>query len=260
VLHYFAGFGGGRKALLPGVAGIESISKNHSMNLDPSSDRLNPDVEIGKLDGNPVAEDMLEGARSVKVHCTLNTVLNREGRIAGVFAGELDAAHRAACDFAKSLYAVPLQEQADLVIAASGPTKNYVQSHKALYNAYQAVKPEGRIVLAARCEEGLGGEQFAQWVRLGHPEAIMRALRQRAEINGQTALSTLQKTPITLMVTDLSDEDVRLLGARKAASFEAALETARKELAAKGVADPACYVMPSAAYSVPMTDADAPPA
>ncbi len=245
VFHYFGGFGGGRKAILPGVAAIDTISHNHAMNLDPVSDQLNPAVRIGALDGNPVAEDMLEGSRLARCAGIVNTVLDRRGEIAGVFAGELDAAHRAACEMARSLYAAPIDERADLVIASSGPTKNYVQTHKALYNAYQAVKPEGRIILLARCEEGLGGEQFAQWVRLGSREAIIAALRRRSEINGQTALSTVEKAPIAVMVTDMAEADVRLLGARKAGSLSEALEMVRPELPGA----PVVRLMPSAAYT-----------
>jgi nickel-dependent lactate racemase len=181
----------------------------------------------------------------------VNTVLNRDGAVAGVFVGELDAAHRAAAAFALRMFGVRITEKADVVIASAGARKNYVQAHKALFNAYQVVKPDGRIVLAARCEEGLGGEQFEKWIRLGSRAAIIEGLRHRSEINGQTALSTIEKAPITWFVTDLASEDVALLKARKAASLGDALDRVREELAAGGVAEPSYYVMPSAAYTVP---------
>ena len=249
VMHYFAGFGGGPKAVLPGIASVEAISHNHAMNLDRREDRINPDVRIGALAGNPVAEDMLEGARLAGVDFLLNTVLNRQGRIAGVFAGDLEAAHRAAAEFARSMFAVPIREKADLVIASAGSAKNFVQSHKALYNAYQAVKREGRIVFLSPCEEGLGGERFAQWVRLRDRAAIMAGLRRQSEINGQTALSTLEKAPITLFVTEMTQEDVELLGGRKVQSLRDALRVAREDLG--HVQRPSFYLMPSASYSVP---------
>ena len=254
VFHYFGGFGGGRKSILPGISGVETIAHNHAMNLDPDTDRLNPDVRIGRMDGNPVAEDMLEGARLAQVDFVLNTVLNRQGEIAGIFAGELDEAHRAATAFARDLYAVTIHEQADLVIAASGATRNFVQTHKALYNAYQAVKPTGRIVLAAPCDEGLGGDQFAKWLRLGTREAIIAELRRQSEINGQTALSTIEKAPLATLVTDLSAADVGLLGARRAPTLGEALDEARGDLARRGIPRPTIYVMPSAAYTVPFLE------
>jgi lactate racemase len=252
VLHYFGGFGGGRKSIVPGVSGRATISHNHAMNLDPTDDRLNPAVRIGAMDGNPVAEDMLEGTRFVNVDLIVNTVVNRSGAIAQVFVGELEAAHRAAAEFAHGLFGKPIAEQADVVIASSGTTKNFVQSHKALYNAYQAVRPKGRIVLLARCEEGLGSESFQRWVRLGSREAIIAGLRKQSEINGQTALSTVQKAPITVLITDLAESDTAMLGARKAVDVNAALALVQRELAGAGVAEPTYYIMPSAAYTVPI--------
>ncbi len=255
VLHYFAGFGGGRKSILPGICSAGTISQNHSLNLDRVTGELNPDVRIGRLDGNPVAEDMLEAARMVRTTGMINTVLNRDGAIAGLFVGELEAAHRRAAAFALRTFAVPVQEQADLVIASAGPCRNYVQAHKALFNAYQAVKPNGRIVFVARCEEGLGGQPFEKWLRLGSRDAILEGLRGRSEINGQTALSTLEKAPIAWFVTELPPQDVAALHARKAVSLEDALERARQELAVDGISRPTCYIMPHAACTVPFPGA-----
>ncbi|HUW61044.1 MAG TPA: nickel-dependent lactate racemase [Candidatus Bathyarchaeia archaeon] len=249
VFHYFAGFGGGRKSIVPGIAGAETIAHNHAMNLHPRQNTLDPAVRTGALDGNPVAEDILEAARFVPVDSIVNTVIDREGRIAGVFAGELDHTHRAAAEAARSMFAVTITEQADLVIASSGDASNFVQAHKALHNAWQAMKPGGRIVFVTYCKEGLGGEQFVKWLRLGTREAVFAGLRRQSEINGQTALSSLEKCPSTVFVTKLASENVRLLGARKARSLEAALSLARSELA--GVSDPTFYLMPHASYTVP---------
>jgi len=251
VLHYFGGFGGGRKSIAPGVAGVETIAHNHALNLDKQADRLDPAVRIGVLDSNPVAEDMLEAARMVDVAFIVNTVLDRDGRIAGVFAGEMDAAHRAATAFARDLYCVPVAEQADVVVASAGGAKNYLQSHKALFNAYQAMKPGGRIIFLAEAPEGLGGNKLKEWLRLGSREAIIAELRRNAEINGQTALSTIEKSASTLFVTALDEEEVAVLGGRKAPSLAAALAQARAEVAAAG-STPTVWLMPAASYTVPM--------
>ncbi|MCC6697399.1 MAG: nickel-dependent lactate racemase [Candidatus Hydrogenedentes bacterium] len=249
VMHYFGGFGGGRKSILPGISSARTIAQNHAMNLHPSEDALDPAVRIAAMDGNPVAEDMLEGARLLGVDYVINTVLNRHAQIAGIFAGELEAAHRRAADFARSLYAVPIAERADLVVAASPATRNFVQTHKALYNAYQAMRPGGRIILLAPCPEGLGGEAFVKWLRLGTRAEIIRGLRRESEINGQTALSTVEKAPSAILITELDDEAVGLLGSRKAADLPEAIAAARAML--EGDAGGTCYVMPSAAYTVP---------
>jgi nickel-dependent lactate racemase len=255
VLHYFGGFGGGRKSIVPGLASKRTIAHNHARNLHATEDRLDPAVRIGALDGNPVAEDMLEAASLTPVDFMINTVLNRDGQIAGLFAGHLDQAHRAACDFARTLFAVNIPEQADIVVASAGKAKNFIQSHKALFNAYQAMKPGGRIVFLTQSPEGFGGNKFAQWLALRTPEAIIQALRRDAEINGQTALSTVEKARSALIVTALSEEEVALLGGRKAPDLQTALDWARADLAASGIARPTCYLMPSAAYSVPFHSA-----
>lgn len=252
VLHYFGGFGGGRKSVLPGLASLETIARNHSLNLHPERAELNPDVRIGVLDGNPVAEDMLEGARLCGVRYIINTVLDRHQRIAGIFAGELDAAHRAAADFARRLFAVTITQKADLVIASAGTAKNFIQSHKALFNACQALAPHGRIVFLCRAPEGFGGDKFSRWLGLGSREAIIAELRKNAEINGQTALSTIEKGPKCVLVTELSDSEIARLGSRRAETLEAALAVALEELAREGCADPSYYVMPSASYTVPI--------
>ncbi len=252
VLHYFGGFGGGRKAMVPGIAGLETIAANHALNLDPNENQLNADVAIGRLAGNPVAEDMLEAARLGPPCFLINTVLNRAGAISGLYCGDLEAAHLEACDAARRQFTVPIKAQADLVIASAGAAKNFVQSHKALYNAYQAVKPGGLIVLAAPAPEGYGGNRFLEWIRLGSREAIIAELRKNAEINGQTALSTLEKARMTLFLSEMSATEVSALGGRKAESLDNALELAREHFSRAGNDSPTCYIMPSAGYTVPV--------
>lgn len=252
ILHYFGGFGGGRKSVVPGCAGVDTIAANHARNLHPTEDTLNPAVRIGSLDGNPVAEDMLEASRFAPVDFIINTVLNRDNAIAGIFAGELDAAHREACAMAWCMYAVPIEQQADLVLATAGTAKNFIQSHKALFNAYQAMRPGGVIIFAARAEEGFGGNKFTKWLDLRTRNAVIAQLRLNAEINGQTALSTLEKAPSAIMVTELDAEQVALLGATKAATLDEAVDLARQRLALDGIAEPTFYYMPSAPYTVPV--------
>ena len=251
VFHYFAGFGGGRKAIVPGLAGRETVSYTHARTLDPNVDRIHPGVRIGMLEGNPVSEDMLEAARFQKVDYMLNTVLNRQGRIAGLFGGDLEAAHQAGCAFARQLFAVPIHQRADLVIASSGNAKNFVQSHKALYNAFLALKPGGRVIFVTRCEEGLGGEQFTKWLRLKTREAIIAGLRQQCEVNGQTALSTIEKAVFTIFITEMSHETVALMGDTKTFSLQEALDRYFQELKLME-SPPKVYLLPTASYTVPL--------
>lgn len=251
VFHYFAGFGGGRKSVVPGVAGVQTIAQNHALNLDPNHDQLDPMVRIGGIEGNPVAEDMAEAASLLKVDYLINTVMNRNAQIAKIFGGDIVAAHRAACDYARTLYATGIDELADLVIASAGAAKNFIQSHKALFNAYQAMKPGGRIIFLCPAPEGYGGNRFAEWVRLASREAIIAELRKNAEINGQTALSTIEKAPHSYFVTKLSNDEVAALGACKAGTLQQALSLAFETFRARGIDRPTYRLMPSAAYTVP---------
>ena len=251
VLHYFGGFGGGRKSMVPGLASTETIAHNHAMNLASDSDILDPRVQIGTMQDNPVAEDMLEATQLSHVDFIINTVLNHENEILGIFVGALEEAHQAACTFAQDIFTAPIGEQADFVIAASPSTKNFVQTHKALFNAYRAMKSGGKIILLAPCPEGIGGEQFQQWLHLKDRASIIAALRKQSEINGQTALSTREKAPHMILVSEMNDHDVALLGATSAPTLQEAIQTVLKTLHQNGTEFPTYYLIPSAAYTVP---------
>lgn len=251
--HYFAGFGGGRKALVPGLAGAATIARNHVRSLHPTEARLHPQVHICTLDGNPVAEDLLEAALLHPPAFIVNTVLGRDGAIVDLFVGEMDAAHRSACALARDIYTVSIKGKADLVIAVNNTAPNFIQCHKALFNAYHAMKPGGRILLLAPLTEGLGSGNFRHYLEMGDSEAVAALLRQTPDINGQTALSTLEKAAHAVLVTELDKTEVHLLGAQKAASLDEALQHIRQYFEASGNSTPSCYVMPNAGSTVPLS-------
>lgn len=250
--HYHAGFGGGRKSLVPGLAARETIAFNHSLTLDPDIDRLRPGVEPGRLDGNPVAEEMLESALFFTPDAIVNTVLTPDGRLAGLFAGALDAAHRAACKLVEQLGRVELDEPADLVVASAASSLNWIQSHKALFNAHRAVrKQSGRIALYAPCIEGLGDEGFRHWVTRPNEREIYAGLRAKHEVLGQTALSTKERGKLTKLATQLSGRDAADLGMPAMARLEDAIDGCLEDLAGMGVNCPTCYIMPEALSLMP---------
>jgi nickel-dependent lactate racemase len=249
--HYHAGFGGGRKAIVPGLASRDTIAYNHSKTLDPHADRMHPGVEIGRLDGNPVALSMIEAARLCKPDIIINTVLTPSDKLVGLFTGELDAAHRAACRALEQVSRVDITETADLVVASAGRAPNWIQSHKALFNASRAVKPGGRIVLVAPCHEGLGNERFRHFLRIRDLAAIYRELRATAEVNGQTALSTRIRGERTILITKLAEADRADLGIETAATLDEAITTSLARLRADGITHPTCRRMPEAMHTVP---------
>jgi nickel-dependent lactate racemase len=253
--HYHAGFGGGRKSLVPGVAARETIAHTHSLTLDPTADRIHPNVGPGILDGNPVSEEMLAGARLCDPDCIVNTVLAPDGTLVAAFSGDLDAAHRAACRKVEEVSRVNLAEPADLVIASAGPATNWIQSHKAFFNAHRAVKPGGCVVLLAPCPEGLGDERFREWVRRPDLATIFRELRRAPEVLGQTAVSTRSRAPDTILVTKMSGKDAADLRMRTAPDLDAAARMALDLLRSRGCAKPTCYLFPEAGSLVPFVSA-----
>ncbi len=254
--HYHAGFGGGRKSLVPGLAARSTIAYNHSLTLDPEQDRIRPGVEIGRLDGNPVSEEMLEGARLCRPDGIVNTVVSPSGTLAGVFAGDLDLAHRAACRRVEEIARLDLERVADFVIASAGTATNWIQSHKALFNASRAIAPHGRIILAAPCPEGLGNEQFRHWVTRPTMPEIYAGLRKSPEVLGQTALSTRIRGARAILVTNLNERDRSDLGIAIAPDINAAVQTVLADFHKAGIRRPTYYRMPDALTLVPFFPQD----
>ncbi len=234
--HYFAGFGGGRKGLVPGVASRETCMATHFSVLNPPQiGGRHPKAATGILEGNPVHEAILEAALMVEPDFLVNTVLSPHKEVLAVFAGHIEVAHLAACEMVRSLYAVPLEEPADLAVVSCGGSPkdiNFIQAHKALDYGVQALRPGGTLILLAACPDGFGNKTFFSWFRHKEPAEFERALRERYEINGQTAYSTLLKTRRNrvILVSEFGEEETREMGMEKAADLDEALAMARREL------------------------------
>lgn len=250
--HYHAGFGGGRKSLVPGCASRKTIAYNHSLVLDPLADRIRPGVDIGVIKGNIVSEEMLSGAKLCEPDCIINTVLTDDGLLAGVFCGDLEAAHEEACRMAEEVERCDIKQAADFVVASTDAARNWIQSHKALFNAARAVRDGGWIVLDAPCPEGLGDERFRYWITRPTVRDIYSELRASVEVLGQTALSTRARGVRCILVTDMPQADLDDLGIRCAPSLEAAVDAVLAELR---LVRPVYYLMPHARYTVPFTEA-----
>jgi nickel-dependent lactate racemase len=234
--HYFAGFGGGRKGLVPGVASRETCMATHFAVFNPPDiGGKHPRARTGILEGNPVHEAILEAARMVRHDFLLNTVLSPEKKLLGVFCGDMEKAHLAACDLVNRLYSVRLDEPADLaVVSCGGYPKdiNFIQSHKSLDYGVNAVREGGTLILLAACPDGFGHGSFFQWFRHQDLAEFEAALRQNYEIYGQTAHSTLTKarTYRVILVSELGEEETRRMGMEKAADLNQALAMAREKL------------------------------
>lgn len=235
-LHYFAGFGGGRKGLVPGVASRRTCMATHFAIFNPPEiGGRQPAARPANLEGNPVHAAILAAARMVEPDFLLNTVLTTDKRIAAVFCGDLEQAHLAGCELARQLFTVSLARPADLaVVSCGGHPKdiNFVQAHKALDYGVQAVRPGGTVILLAACPDGFGNPTFFDWFRYQELEEFEAALRARYEINGQTAYATLAKARNwrLILVSGFSAEQTARMGMEKAADLDEALRMAYERL------------------------------
>ncbi len=223
--HYLAGFGGGRKALLPGVASYEECIRLHRLSLNPQAPGRHPRIGPGILAGNPMHERSLAAAKAAGVGFCINTVVDSSDTIIFLNAGEVEQSHTEACRYVEGYQGAPVAAPADVVIASCGgfPSDiNFIQSHKGLDNACLAARDGGAVLLVSECSGGMGNPEFLDW--FGHPDigAMDRALREKFVINGQTAMATREKTlrcRVALM-SSLPAEHARRMGMTPVASLE----------------------------------------
>jgi lactate racemase len=202
--HYYAGYGGGRKSVLPAVCGEETIKHNHAM-------LLHANARTGILEDNPVHRDMTEAARLAKVDFIVNVVENKKGEIVKAFAGDLEQAFMEAVKLVDEMYRITVDRRADILVVSAGghpADMNLYQAYKALDNALDAVKRGGVIILVAECPEGHGNQVFYDWMtRLGDLKNVEREVKRNFVMGGHKAyylLKALQNHQI-ILVSSLPD-------------------------------------------------------
>jgi nickel-dependent lactate racemase len=225
--HYFAGWGGGRKMIVPGSCSIETAWANHRLTLTDRGD-LNPLCRSGLLEGNPVHEDMQEAAGLLKNTFLVNMILDGWAQVAGLTAGDLVASHRAAIEEARGMLEVPVHGKCDLAILSAGGYPldiNMVQSHKSMDHVQEFLKAGGAMITLAECSNGAGSETFLPWFDIGDAAAVSKRLLEAYELNGHTALAIMKKLERfkLVFVSSLPDETVERMGMIPARSVEAAL-------------------------------------
>lgn len=211
--HNLAGYSGGPKLILPGVAGRKTIEQNHSLMM---SQQIGP----GKLQGNPVHQQMLEAARRVGVHFNINVLLNEGNQISHCLAGQLEQSWFKGCQVCYDSYHQPLPKPAEVVVAGAGGYPrdlNLYQAVKALLNGAKLTKPGGTVVMVGQCAEGMGEPLFKQWMqRAGTPEELVAIFKKRDFLLGAHKAYVLckeLKNKEVILLSDLakSDQPVPLL-------------------------------------------------
>jgi len=244
--HYFAGYTGGLKSVMPGVSSKTSVSATHKLMLSPGS-------VAGKIKGNPTREAIEEVGEKIGVDFILNVVLNAQKKIIAAVAGDKFAAHRKGCEFADKSFKVKIKEKADVVIVSCGGYPkdiNVYQAQKALDNAKYAVKDGGTIILVAECKEGFGDKIFEEWMlqATSFHDPVKR-LREEFVLGGHkaAAIGMLLDKAKVIMVSSLSPDTVKKLFFTPAKSVEEAISMTLEEYGK----DAGFLVMPSGGITLP---------
>lgn len=255
VYHFLAGWGGGKKAVLPGVAAYETIKRNHALAFLPGEgEGLNPAVQAGRMKGNPCSDDMVQGTSMAGPDFLINTIINEETQqIARVVAGNYLTAHEAGCRFVEKHYGVPILDRAELVVVSCGGYPkdiNFYQTYKTIYHAQFALQKGGTMLLLSESGEGSGNEDFARMFHLyTNNRDREAALRRDYTIGGHMAYHTavMAAENDVLLLTDLPDRKVRQAGIIPVATLEEGLAFIRQ----KHGGLPDAYIMPYGGATFP---------
>ena len=227
--HFFAGYSGGRKSVLPGIASQDCVNINHS-----AMAIAHPKAITGVLDGNPIHEDMITAARMANLAFILNVLLDEDKNISAAVAGEVEQAHRLGCSWLQEAIGIdPIM--ADIVITTNGGyplDQNLYQCPKGLSTALATANEHAAIILVAACKDGLGGDNFAKLMRSGSPDELMEKILQllprnrfRTVVRSAFLRRRCNGHPI-ILVSELDADTVRAMGFIHAHSVEQALEEA----------------------------------
>ncbi len=228
--HYFAGYSGGAKAIMPGVSTREAIQANHSRMVEEGA-------FAGNIDTNPVRMDIEEAVgRYCPLDFIVNVVLDEHKNIIYCASGDYIKAHRAGCEFLDGLYRKEIPKRADIVIVSQGGSPkdlNLYQTQKALDNAKHAVKQGGIIILVGSCAEGMGEHVFEEWMTQAEkPEDLTRRIKEEFKLGGHKAAAiamVLEKAEVYL-VSDMTDDFVKSIFMTPFASVQMALDKAIEKL------------------------------
>jgi nickel-dependent lactate racemase len=208
--HKLAGYSGGSKAVLPGIADYKSIEANHEL-------MTKPHVQAGSFQSNPVRKQMNEAARIAGVNFILNVVTNHQNRVIAAVAGDVDLAWRQGVQYCRdsALVKVPYKCPVAVISCGGYPRDlNIYQAIKPMVSADKFIKPGGTIVVCARCQEGYGDSVFAEWVKEARtPEDIISRFKAGYALGGHKAyvLAKLLKTNEVVLVSDLKPEETKAL-------------------------------------------------
>jgi lactate racemase len=226
--HYFAGYTGGRKSFLPGIAGYKTIEQNHKLALVPEAKSL-------ALEGNPVHEDMIDAIKTVKQEIfSIMTVLDKNHKVYATCCGHINDSFHAAIDQANEVFAAPLKEKADIVVSIVKFPQDIdlYQAQKGIDNAKLALKKDGIMILVAKCRCGIGGKAFADLLGSSDtPKAALETIEKGYVLGYHKAAKMAEIGLWAQMwaVTDVEPEVISKLFIKPFSDLQTAIEQAIKE-------------------------------
>lgn len=244
--HYFAGYSGGAKAIMPGVSTRAAIQSNHSRMVLPAA-------AAGRMEGNPIRQDIEEAIRFCPLDFIVNVVLDEHKEIIHAAAGHFIHAHREGCGFLDKLYLKEIGERADIVVTSQGGAPkdiNLYQVQKALDNARHAVKKGGIVILAGSCKEGMGEKTFEEWMRTSDsPEEIIERIQKDFRLGGHkaAAIAMVLRDAEIYLVSEMEKDFVESIFLRHFDTVQSALDAAFARLGE----DASVLVMPYGGSTLP---------
>jgi nickel-dependent lactate racemase len=226
--HYFAGYSGGAKAIMPGVSTRAAIQANHKRMVED-------DARTGNIDTNPVRLDIDAVEKFVPIDFIVNVVLDSSKQIIKAVAGHYIDAHREGCRFLDSFYKIKIKEKADIVITTPGgypKDLNLYQAQKSLDNSKHSVKDGGIIILVASCKEGLGEKVFEQWMlNFEKSEDMIEEIKKNFQLGGHkaAAIAMILKKAKIFLVSELEPNFVRSIFMEPFSDAQSAVDAAFKE-------------------------------
>ncbi len=227
--HYFAGFTGGRKAFLPGIAAYASIEQNHRLVLEEG-------VGVLALEGNPIHEDLEEAFTLIKTKpvFSIQVVLDVDDRIHSVSTGDVRKTFRAAVNRAKEVYCVRIPGRVDVAVAIAAPPLDATlyQSHKAIENVRSVLKQNGIVILVAGCSQGLGNDSFVRLLKSAEkPQDVFERIKggYRLGYHKAAKIVDLLKSARIWAVTGLAPDVLRSIFLQPFASVQSAVDCALSE-------------------------------
>ena len=247
--HVMAGFGGGRKSILPGISAMDSICHNHAYALDPACLRSNPRIGNGKLVDNPLNDDMCEAAGLVPNLYMVNLVMNAEMKLAEIYAGHYLHSWRKACEAVDRIYRVEVPERADVIVASCGgfpKDMSLYQGTKTIDNVESGLKKGGTLILLIEARDGGGPAEYFDWIDELQNGTMEKRLREHFTVPGYIFLLNCEQAHRynIMMLTKVKQETVAPMGLKAYNSVDELMAAA--DLTGKKI-----YVIPNGSTVVP---------